>query len=66
LHAGVLLDSGCGEGWYTQMMREVSSEIVALDISKHAVKRAAKRMADTTWLVALAAMTFRYLITVLT
>jgi 23S rRNA (guanine745-N1)-methyltransferase len=51
LHAGVLLDSGCGEGWYTQMMREVSSEIVALDISKHAMKRAAKRMADTTWLV---------------
>jgi 23S rRNA (guanine745-N1)-methyltransferase len=35
----------------TQMMREVSSEIVALDISKHAMKRAAKRMADTTWLV---------------
>lgn len=52
LHAGVLLDSGCGEGWYTQMMREVSSEIVALDISKHAVKRAARRMNDTTWLVA--------------
>lgn len=52
LHAGVLLDSGCGEGWYTHMMREVSSEIVALDISKHAVKRAARRMPDTTWLVA--------------
>lgn len=52
LHAGVLLDSGCGEGWYTQMMRAVSSEIVALDISKHAVKRAARRMNDTTWLVA--------------
>lgn len=52
LHAGVLLDSGCGEGWYTQMMREVSSEIVALDISKHAMKRAAKRMTETSWLVA--------------
>lgn len=52
LHAGTLLDSGCGEGWYTQMMHDVSSEIVALDISKHAVKRAARRMNDATWLVA--------------
>jgi 23S rRNA (guanine745-N1)-methyltransferase len=52
LHAGVTLDSGCGEGWYTQILREVSSDIVALDISKHAVKRAAKRMTEATWMVA--------------
>ena len=52
LHAGVLLDSGCGEGWYTEMMGDVSSELVALDISKHAVKRAARRIDDAIWLVA--------------
>lgn len=52
LNAGSLLDSGCGEGWYTQTFREIASEVVALDISKHAVKRAARRGADFTWLVA--------------
>lgn len=52
LQAGTLLDSGCGEGWYTQMFREVASEVVALDISKHAVKRAARRTTGFTWLVA--------------
>lgn len=51
LHADSLLDSGCGEGWYTESFREVATNIVALDISKHAVKRAAKRAAGFTWLV---------------
>lgn len=51
LKADSLLDSGCGEGWYTESFREVAANIVALDISKHAVKRAAKRAAGFTWLV---------------
>jgi len=51
LKADSLLDSGCGEGWYTESFREVATTIVALDISKHAVKRAAKRAAGFTWLV---------------
>lgn len=52
-----LLDSGCGEGWYTAALRTVMPEhdgagITALDISKHAIRRAARRAGDITWLVA--------------
>ncbi|MFN3587695.1 MAG: putative RNA methyltransferase [Moraxellaceae bacterium] len=52
-----LLDSGCGEGWYTAALRAVMPDssvagITALDISKHAMRRAARRAGDVTWLVA--------------
>ena len=49
---GVIMPLHAGEGWYTEMMGDVSSELVALDISKHAVKRAARRIDDAIWLVA--------------
>lgn len=47
-----LVDSGCGEGWYTVAMREMAQRVTAFDISRNAVKRAAKRNARITWLVA--------------
>lgn len=41
----VLLDAGCGEGWYTKGIFDAleSAEILAVDISKDAMKIAAKR-----------------------
>ena len=47
-----LLDSGCGEGWYTQAFTALAPTITAFDISKNAVRRAAKRQRNITWLVA--------------
>lgn len=47
-----LLDSGCGEGWYTTAIATLASTSTAFDISKSAVRRAAKGRPGTTWLVA--------------
>lgn len=47
-----LVDSGCGEGWYTAALARTAVRTTAFDISRNAVKRAAKRDADLTWLVA--------------
>ncbi|MCC2637717.1 MAG: rRNA ((1)-)-methyltransferase [Moraxellaceae bacterium] len=47
-----LIDSGCGEGWYTTALATTAQATTAFDISKNAIKRAAKRDAAITWLVA--------------
>lgn len=47
-----LLDSGCGEGWYTQAFQTIAAKTTAFDISKDAIRRAAKRQRELTWLVA--------------
>lgn len=47
-----LLDSGCGEGWYSAAFAGNAAQTTAFDISKDAVKRAAKRDRNITWLVA--------------
>lgn len=47
-----LLDSGCGEGWYTQAFSSLAKHTTAFDISKEAVRRAAKRERNINWLVA--------------
>lgn len=39
----VLLDSGCGEGYYTAEYAKLCSHTLGIDISKNALKRAAKR-----------------------
>ena len=50
LSAPVLLDSGCGEGWYTAGLFHALSaqgkqpQIAGVDISKFALKKAAKRL----------------------
>ena len=49
-----LLDIGCGEGYYTGQLAAAlpEAEGYALDISREAVKRSAKRHPQITWLVA--------------
>lgn len=52
---GALLDIGCGEGYYTAAMRASvgdGCEVCALDISKEAVRLAAKRRCASTLTVA--------------
>lgn len=50
--AAVLLDIGCGEGYYTAAMAGVVPDVTGIDISKPAIQRAAKRHPGITWLVA--------------
>jgi 23S rRNA (guanine745-N1)-methyltransferase len=47
-----LVDSGCGEGWYTAALAAGAGATTAFDISKSAVRQAAKRDPAITWLVA--------------
>lgn len=49
---GHLVDSGCGEGWYTATLARQAARTTAFDISRNAVKRAARRDGGITWLVA--------------
>ncbi|MCI9575617.1 MAG: methyltransferase domain-containing protein [Clostridiales bacterium] len=57
-HPAVLLDAGCGEGYYTGRMAqalgaaELAPEIAGFDISKFAVKAAAKRYPNIEFAVA--------------
>lgn len=52
LRPALLVDSGCGEGWYTAALARQAAAIFAFDISKSAMKRAAKRDAAIAWAVA--------------
>lgn len=52
LQPRVLVDSGCGEGWYTVALARTAAATIAFDISKDAIKRAARRERALTWLVA--------------
>ena len=47
-----LLDMGCGEGWYTDALRAASGDVTGVDISKPAIRLAARRYPGVTWLVA--------------
>ncbi len=40
---GVLIDAGCGEGYYTSMLSEVSDKTVGFDLSKFACAAGAKQ-----------------------
>lgn len=51
LQAQSLLDTGCGEGYYTCAFTSIAAEVTGLDISKAAVRLAAKRFPGITWLV---------------
>ncbi|GGL93512.1 rRNA methyltransferase [Pseudomonas asuensis] len=48
------VDIGCGEGFYTARLAEAlpHADGYALDISREAVRRASRRTAEVTWLVA--------------
>lgn len=47
-----LLDTGCGEGYYTGAFTALTSDVIGVDIAKPAIRLAAKRDRDITWLVA--------------
>ncbi|MDR0064558.1 methyltransferase domain-containing protein, partial [Acinetobacter baumannii] len=40
--AKMVLDIGCGEGYYTSAMQQVVEQCIGVDIAKNAVQRAAK------------------------
>lgn len=50
-----LLDVGCGEGYYTVACAQAAAGVIGLDISQPAVRLAARRSRDITWLVATSA-----------
>ena len=53
---GPILDVGCGEGYYSSRLAEaLGAELVGLDISKEAVRRAAGTYKNALWLCATAA-----------
>ncbi|GAB2582151.1 putative RNA methyltransferase [Nitrincola alkalisediminis] len=53
-----LLDLGCGEGYYTQLIESklkaacLPTNVIGLDISKEAIRSACRRSASIQWLVA--------------
>ena len=54
--AGPILDIGCGEGYYSAgLAQALNAELLGLDISKEAVRYAAGRYKNATWICASAA-----------
>lgn len=51
LQAQSILDIGCGEGYYTDVFTQAASEVVGIDIARPAIRLAAKRYPQITWLV---------------
>ena len=51
LKAKMVLDIGCGEGYYTSAMQQVVEHCIGVDIAKNAVQRAAKLNDKVTWVV---------------
>lgn len=51
LKAKMVLDIGCGEGYYTSAMLQVVEQCIGVDIAKNAVQRAAKLNDKVTWVV---------------
>ncbi|WP_407509295.1 putative RNA methyltransferase [Acinetobacter baumannii] len=51
LKAKMVLDIGCGEGYYTSAMQQVVEQCIGVDIAKKAVQRAAKLNDKVTWVV---------------
>lgn len=47
----IMLDAGCGEGFYTHQHKTVSNTVYGIDISKTAVKIAAKRYKECSFSV---------------
>ena len=57
-NGAIIVDSGCGEGWYTDNIRSyllkygINANFAAVDISKEALKYAGKRCKEIEWAVA--------------
>lgn len=41
--AGIVVDAGCGEGYYSNIIASSGAEVLGFDLSKHACDRGAKR-----------------------
>ena len=53
---GLILDVGCGEGYYcTRLAQALGAELTGLDISKEAVRCAAAKYKNATWVCGTAA-----------
>ncbi|MFB2578970.1 putative RNA methyltransferase [Acinetobacter sp. c2-A9] len=53
LDIGIVVDIGCGEGYYSQALAQTAEQVIAVDIAKNAVQIAAKqdREGQVTWVV---------------
>lgn len=59
IHQPVILDIGCGEGYYTSKISDCvgnASSVCGIDISKDGIKMACSRSKDIKWAVATAAV----------
>lgn len=54
LSVGCVVDSGCGEGWFTEQIQRRASfdRVLGLDVSKDAIRAAARRSGYIAWAVA--------------
>lgn len=51
-NAEIVLDAGCGTGYYTNELNSNKYKIYGIDISKHAIKTASKNNKDNLYIVA--------------
>lgn len=49
---GVVLDAGCGEGWYTAQLHAPRRDVVGIDVARTAIRFAAKADPASTYAVA--------------
>ncbi len=47
-----IIDAGCGEGYYTNYLKNEQNEIIGFDLSKHAVDEACKARKEVQYVVA--------------
>lgn len=51
-HPGVVIDAGCGEGYYTNRLKQETDTLLGFDLSKHAVDEACKARSGVQYAVA--------------
>lgn len=52
LNCNTILDAGCGTGYYINLAEYQNLDVIGIDISKHAIKKAAKEKGAASFLVA--------------
>lgn len=52
LNCNTILDAGCGTGYYINLAEYQNLDLIGIDISKHAIKKAAKEKGAASFLVA--------------
>lgn len=51
-HDSLILDNGCGTGYYDYIIKTINNNIIGLDISKYAIEKASKLNPDLSYIVA--------------